>query len=166
MLPPLAGSVRVPRTSRTWAAPRAARIAALLAGLMLCLASTGCTLTRQQQLEARSETVNGKLMAERTRALALPASDAERPARIDHLTTLKLTLSAANVALGSVPRVVPEEQRPLAYDILQEVYGTIDWNIPLGPGDTKKPLPAGWAGNALQLAPLEQPRPLTPGINP
>lgn len=158
--------IRPARPSRTLSATRPARPAALLAVLMLCLASTGCALTRRQQLEARSESINGRLMSERTRVLALPASDAERPARIDHLTNLKLTLSAANVALGSVPHVVPEEQRPLAYDILQEVYGTIDWNIPLGPAETKKPLPAGWAGNALQLAPQSQPRPLTPGINP
>ncbi len=157
---------RPARPSGTPGAPRSARTAGLLAVLMLFLASTGCTLTRQQQLQSRSESVNGKLLSERTRVLALPASDAERPARIDHLTNLKLTLSAANVALGTVPHVVPLEQRPIAYDILQEVYGTIDWNIPLGPAETKKPLPAGWAGNALQLAPLTQPRPLTPGINP
>lgn len=145
---------------------RGGSLAALCTLLALSLINAGgCAFTRQQQLEARAETINGKLVAERSRVLALPAADAERPVRIDHLTNLKLTLSAANIALGSVPRVVPEDQRPLAYDILQEVYGTIDWNIPLGPGDAKKPLPAGWVGNSLQLAPTTQPRSTTPGIN-
>ncbi len=125
-------------------------------GLML----GGCSVSRYDQLRARSGEVGAELKTEQARALSL-ADDASRQQRLDHLTSLHYTHSAADVALGTVRRVIPADQRDLAYDVLDEVYDTIEWNIPLGPGEAKRPMPAGFAGNALRLNaqsdPLVQP---------
>lgn len=106
--------------------------------LLLTLLLTGCA-SRYDQLRAKADRVESSLVAERDRQSASDAAD--RDARLSHLSNLRATLSAANVGLGST-RFIPKEQRDVAFDILDEVYGTIEWNIPLGPADTKKPLPS------------------------
>lgn len=110
---------------------------ALAATLLL----TGCA-SRYDQLRAKSGRVEAALVAERTKVSAAAPSDSS--ARLSHLSDLRATLSAANVGLGAT-RYIPTEQREVAYDILDEVYGTIEWNIPLGPGDKKKPLPSNFS---------------------
>jgi hypothetical protein len=128
-----------------------------LAGMLAvaALVSGGCAVTRQQQLERSAEALAGKLTAERDRVLAVYVmKDDERVPRLEHLSGLRYTLSAANVALAAVPRVVPEGDRDLAYDVIEEVHGVIGWNIPLGPKDPKRALPALFAGNELNVAGL------------
>lgn len=123
----------------------------LLALLMLVPVVSGCALSRQGQLERKSERIESHLKGEQARVLKMSADDGERGARLDHLTQLRWTLSAANIGLAAVPRVVAEPQRDLAYDVLEEAYDTIDWNIPLGPGDTKRALPSRFSGGVLKL---------------
>lgn len=114
---------------------------------------SGCAVTREQQLARKAEKVESSLKTEQRRLLALDAAAAERQWRLEHLSSLRYTLSAANVARGAVPYIVEEPQRPMAWDVLDEVYGTIDWNIPLGPGDPKRPLPSQFSGGKLNLTP-------------
>jgi hypothetical protein len=109
--------------------------------LALTFTLTGCA-SRYDQLRTKSGRVESALIAERTKVSATDATD--RSARLSHLSDLRATLSAANVGLGAT-RYIPKEQREVAYDILDEVYGTIEWNIPLGPTDKKKPLPSSFA---------------------
>lgn len=109
---------------------------------------TGCA-SRYDQLRAKSGRVESALVAERTKVAAAESPD--RSARLSHLSDLRATLSAANVGLGAT-RYIPSEQRDVAYDILDEVFGTIEWNIPLGPSDKKKPLPSSFnADGTLRL---------------
>lgn len=108
--------------------------------LLLTLLLTGCA-SRYDQLRAKADRVESSLVAERDRQSTSDAAD--RSARLSHLSELRATLSAANVGLGAT-RFIPKEQRDVAYDILDEVYGTIQWNIPLGPSDKKKPLPSSF----------------------
>jgi hypothetical protein len=109
--------------------------------LALTVTLTGCA-SRYDQLRTKSGRVESALVAERTKVSAADAAD--RSARLSHLSDLRATLSAANVGLGAT-RYIPKEQREVAYDILDEVYGTIEWNIPLGPADKKKSLPSSFA---------------------
>jgi hypothetical protein len=109
--------------------------------LALTFTLTGCA-SRYDQLRTKSGRVESALVAERTKVSATDATD--RSARLSHLSDLRATLSAANVGLGAT-RYIPKEQREVAYDILDEVYGTIEWNIPLGPTDKKKSLPSSFS---------------------
>lgn len=112
----------------------------------------GCAVSRHQEVKALSRRVEGRLKQEQAVALAgSPATPQLRQQKLEHLSGLRLTLSAANVALGTVPRMVPEPQRPVAYDVLEEVYATIDWNIPLLPGEGLRGMPAGFDGGVLNL---------------
>lgn len=120
-----------------------------------CLVLGGCKLTRHDELKTESRRVAERLRAEQSVALSAGAST--RAQKLEHLTSLRYTLSAANVALASVPRVVPEDDRPLAYDVLEEVYSTIDWNIPLMPGDELRVLPSQFAGGRLDLSAAPEP---------
>jgi hypothetical protein len=129
-----------------------------LAGLL----SASCATSRLAQLEKTARGVESHLIKERGRVLAMPAGDATRPVRLDHLTQLRATLSAANIGLGTVPYLLEEAQRPMAYDVLEEVYATIDWNIPLGPDQPKKQLPAQFMGNTLNLNGSRAGSPITP----
>jgi hypothetical protein len=132
--------------------------------LLIGFAIGGCEATRQQQLEHSADQLRDQLIAERDRVLSsYPTTNAERSPRLDHLSSLNYTLSAANVALGIIPRAVPEADRPIAYDVIEEVHSTIEWNIPLGPGDAKRPLPTLFQGNqlniqGLQASPAARPR--------
>ncbi len=135
-----------------------------LIGLALLL--SGCAVSRHQELKRMSGRVAKTLRNEQSLALDAEYANAlDRESRLDHLTALRTTLSAANIGLASVPRVVPEPQRPLAYDVLEEVYTTIDWNIPLGPGDTLRSLPDAFSGGVLDVSRLADPT-RTPGILP
>ncbi|MBL8745614.1 MAG: hypothetical protein JNK58_04565 [Phycisphaerae bacterium] len=122
-----------------------------LVPLALALALGGCAFTRHDQLRQQSTRVETRLKKEQSRVLSLAREDAERAARLDHLTELRWTLSAANIGLAAVPRLVPIDKRDLAYDVLEETYDTIDWNIPLGPADHARPLPARFNAGTLNL---------------
>jgi hypothetical protein len=62
-----------------------------------------------------------------------------------------LSYLALVLALGLVLDNDLALDRDLALDVMDEVYDTIDWNIPLGPDDPKRPYPAQWSGNTLKL---------------
>lgn len=114
----------------------------LIVLLMLALGTGGCAQSRAEKLADRAEGVEKSLVKERDRVLE-EASGAERSARIDHLQKLQLQLRAANISRAVAPRLLEGEQVDMAYDVLDEVYGTINWNIPLEPGDAAlKPLPS------------------------
>lgn len=129
--------------------PRRRAFLAALGVLATLLA--GCATSRYDQLRSRSEKVEKKLMAEQALAVSLPQGDIVRSQRMDHLTQLKYTLSAANVGLGTVRHALPEEQRDLGYDVMEEVYSTIEWNIPLGTNEPQKPLPTEFSNGVLNL---------------
>jgi hypothetical protein len=115
------------------------------------LVAAGCEQSRQAKLEKRGEAVRASLVKERDRVLALPSTSPERAGRLAHLEGLHHTLSAANIGLGTMPVFLDEQQRGVGYDVIEEVFATIEWNTPLGPGDAMRPLPAGFANNTLRL---------------
>jgi hypothetical protein len=119
--------------------------------LAAALTIAGCATSRLDQLRDKADRVESHLLKERDRIARLPSGDPERSPRLDHLTTLRTTLSAANIGLGTVPHFVPHDKRDLAYDVIDEAYDTIDWNIPLGPNDPKKPLPFRFQNGTLNL---------------
>lgn len=110
-----------------------------------------CASSREMQLRRKADRVETQLRAEQKRVLAMPGEDAARGARLAHLDELRTSLSAANVALGTVSDYVPSTYRGTAYDVLDEVYGTIEWNIPLGPGQAKRAMPRQFQGGALRF---------------
>ncbi|GJM20070.1 MAG: hypothetical protein DHS20C14_22830 [Phycisphaeraceae bacterium] len=135
--------------------------------LVLVLLLPGCAITRHGELKRVSRRVESRLQDEQSTALRTRFdSRLARDQRLDHLTSLRYTLSAANVGLATVPRLVPEPQRPMAYDVLEEVYSTIDWNIPLGPGDALRPLPDAFSGGVLDLLWLSERPAAGPGGSP
>ncbi|MGH7130570.1 MAG: hypothetical protein ACREJO_01300 [Phycisphaerales bacterium] len=119
-------------------------IAVVLAAALL----GGCAMSREAQLERKADQVESSLKTEQGKVLA--SSMVDKPARLDYLTSLRNQLSLANVARGAVPYTVPEDKRPLAWDILDEVYGTLEWNIPLAPSQSR-PMPAAFANGVLNL---------------
>ncbi len=125
---------------------RAAIVAAVLAATL-----GGCSVSRYAQLREKAGDVESSLKAEQRRVVALPSDQPEREARLDHLSGLRTMLSAANIGLGATRYAIPEEKRDLAYDVLEEAYGTIEWNIPLGPSEPKRAMPARFSGGVLKL---------------
>ncbi|MBL8887204.1 MAG: hypothetical protein JNK16_11120 [Phycisphaerales bacterium] len=125
---------------------------ALLLALPLIL-PTACA-SRYDQLKAESARVETALTKEQALVLNTDKSPADRQQRLDYLSQLRTTLSAANIGLSTIKYVVPAEQQPIAYDVLDEVYGTIKWNIPLGPNDPKKQLPPLFKNNTLNISEL------------
>jgi len=123
----------------------------LVCMLAASIVISGCAVTRAGSLRRKSEGVEKELRAEQKRVLALAPEDPEREARLERLTELRATLSAANIGLGAVPHFVAEDKRDMAYDVLEEVYDTIDWNIPLGPMDSPRPLPPRFQSGSLNL---------------
>ncbi len=112
----------------------------------------GCSTSPLARLERKADRIEGSLMSEKKRVLSMSAGEPGRAARLDYLSQLRGTLSAANVARATVPYVVEEAQRPIAYNVLDEVYSTIEWNIPLGPNDpARKMMPSSFSGNTLRL---------------
>lgn len=128
------------------------RLKAIASLLAAAITLTGCATSRIDQLRNKSDRVESHLIRERDRVSLLASTDPERLERLDHLTTLRATLSAANIGLGTIPHFVPIDKRDLAYDVIDEAYDTIDWNIPLGPNDPKKPLPLRFQNGSLNLA--------------
>jgi len=116
--------------------------------LLLLLASCA---TRYDELRSESARVETALTKEQALVLNTDKSPADRQQRLDYLSQLRTTLSAANIGLSTIKYVVPADKQPVAYDVLQEVYGTIKWNIPLGPSDTKKQLPPLFKNNQLNI---------------
>lgn len=129
---------------------------AIAAAALLC----GCATSRQAQLERRADRLENDLKGEQSKALSLAPPD---QARLDYLTSLRTQLSLANVARGAVPHTIPEDQQPIAWDILDEVYGTLEWNVPLSPSQAR-PLPAAFAGGKLNLNLAPKPGYSTPGF--
>lgn len=125
---------------------RLLHIVVALAGL---LSLAACAMSRVDQLHNKADKVESSLKKEQSRVLALNSAD--RSARLDHLNSLRATLSAANVGLGAVPHLIEPAQRDVAYDVIEEVYDTIDWNIPLGPTETKRALPLQFNNGKLNL---------------
>lgn len=129
-------------------------LAAALVGLLLL---TGCAATREMSLKARADAVEASLRKEQQRVLALPESDATRSARLDHLNILRETLMGVNVARGVVRDTVPSQFKDVAYDAIEEAYSTIEWNMPLGPGDAKGTMPSQWTGSTMNFGTLGAP---------
>lgn len=129
----------------------------------------GCALSRYDQLQRKSDKVESALKSEQKRVLNLSA-DPSRQARLDHLSDLRLTLSATDIGLSTVKYAIPADEQTLAYDVIEQVYDTIDWNIPLGPEQAKRPMPAQFTNGRLNLSNLRSninstgQSPATPGI--
>jgi hypothetical protein len=129
----------------------------------------GCALSRYDQLQRKSDKVESALKSEQRRVLDLSA-DFNRQVRLDHLSDLRLSLSATDIGLSTVKYAVPAEEQNLAYDVIEQVYDTIDWNIPLGPDQAKRPMPAQFTNGRLNLSNLRSnmnssgQSPATPGI--
>ncbi len=100
--------------------------------------------TSVESLRYRAERVESNLLHARDKALS--SGGIQSGAQIGHLTTLRLALSAANISLASVEtELVKPEHRAIAYSVLEEAYGTIDWNIPILPGQGQRALPGLFA---------------------
>ena len=126
--------------------------AGILAGLIVITAALGgCSVTRYGEVKAKASDVESELKSEQRRVVAMPASAEDKDARLDHLTGLRGMLSAANIGLSATRYAIPEDKRDLAYDVLEEAYGTIEWNIPLGPSEPKRAMPARFNNGALRL---------------
>jgi hypothetical protein len=128
--------------------PRARTLLALAATAFLAIGG-GCQTSRLDQLRSKADKVDSSLKKERNRVLA--SSQADRDARLSRLSGLYTTKSMTDIALAAVPFVVEEPQRDMAYDVLEEAYDTIDWNIPLGPNDPQRPMPTQLQGSTLRL---------------
>lgn len=117
----------------------------VLAALALLL--SGCAVSRSAEVKAHAQSVESRLIDQRDRLAVAPVAFPDRAQRLDHLTGLRTQLSLANIARGLVPQLLrAPDQRDSAYDVLDEVYSTIDWNIPLLPTDTQRPLPPLFRG--------------------
>lgn len=111
----------------------------------------GCAMSREDRLRDRADKIEDKLIDERDRVVALPAADPDRAPRLSNLNSLKTSLSAVNIGLGSA-KYLPENRRDVAYDIIEEAYSTIEWNIPLKAGDAgRRPMPEGFVNGKLDL---------------
>ncbi len=113
----------------------------------------GCSKSRLEMVRDKADSVESSLKSEQKRVLKLGPQDTTRRARLEHLNEMQYSLRAANIGLAAIPWMPfnSEQDRDLALDVMDEVYDTIDWNIPLGPDDPKRPYPAQWSGNALKL---------------
>jgi hypothetical protein len=126
------------------------RLAMALVLVGVC-ALGGCATNRRDMLRDKADDVGSRLKAEQQRVVAMDQMDPTRAARLDHLTQLRASLSAANVALGAVPRFFKDTEQQTAFDVLEEVYDTIDWNIPLGPGEQPRKVPSQFSTGVLKL---------------
>lgn len=118
------------------------------------LAMTACTATRYGELKARSKDVQHALVAERDATLAQAASPegmhgADR--KLNHLSSLRSSLTITDLGLAATRRLLPEADRPLAYDAIEQAYDTIEWNIPLLPGVGTRPMPDAFTGGSFDI---------------
>lgn len=123
----------------------------LVLPLVISLLFLACCASRYDQLKTESARVENSLVKEQRLVLDSDKYAADRQQRLDYLSQLRTTLSAANIGLSTIKYVVPADKQPIAYDVLDEVYGTIKWNIPLGPTEPKKQLPALFKNNSLNI---------------
>jgi hypothetical protein len=128
--------------------PASRRLAPLV--LLGLLVLPGCTPSRYDELRAHSARVQTALESERDGALARPAGP-ETDRKIDHLSALRGTLTIADLGLAATRRLLPEADRPLAYDALEQAYDTIEWNIPLLPGQGTRAMPDAFSGGAFDI---------------
>lgn len=113
------------------------RLAAVAAAVPVVLWLGGCALSRADQLAHQSDRVESHLVKERDRVMASRTPDSHQ--RLDYLSNLRTQLSLADAARKLAPRLLQDPaQVDSAYDILEEVYSTIDWNIPLSPTDASR----------------------------
>lgn len=95
------------------------------------LTAAGCARSRADLLRDRAALVESRLQSERDATLAGFHGN-DREARLSHLQSLRLGLSAVNVSIPTVPVFLKtEEERAIGYSVLDEALGTIDWNIPI-----------------------------------
>lgn len=121
--------------------------------LRLLALLTGCAVSREQQLARKADRIETKLVNAQTQALELPVDSTQRAKQLEHLEQLRTWLSAANISRGQIQHFTSIASiRTLAYDILEEAYDTIEWNIPLLPSDPIRRMPSGLsADGSLQL---------------
>ena len=125
----------------------AGRWAGLLAATTIL---AGCALTREDQLRHKADRVESMLVKERDTALSAPPDSPDRRAKLEHLTDLRTELSAANLGITAA-KYLPEDKRDSAYDVIEQVYETIEWNIPLAPGERQKPMPKQFSGGKFEF---------------
>ena len=126
---------------------RSLRTLAVSCAALVC---AGCATSHLDQLHSKAGRIEASLRREQAKVLEGGYAAESRQQRLDHLTELRASLSAANVGLGAV-RFLPEEDRESGYDVLDEVYGTIEWNIPLSPSETPRKFPPQFTGGQLRL---------------
>lgn len=138
--------------------------------MVFTLVLGACEQSRLARLEAKADRVESKLVRERDAVLGSGFAPAERQTRLDHLTNLRVQLGLANAGRLAAPRLLSGPDVETAYDALDEVYGVIDWNIPLGPSDVKRPFPAVFGPAGLNFQQLQNlrgsstpPGSMTPG---
>lgn len=128
-------------------------LAFVIPTVMVASLLTGCSKSRLEMVRDKADSVESNLKSEQKRVLKLGPQDTTRRARLEHLNEMQYSLRAANIGLAAIPWMPfdSEQDRDLALDVIDEVYDTIDWNIPLGPDDPKRPFPSQWTGNSLKL---------------
>jgi hypothetical protein len=138
----------------------ARRIWSVLLLVMSPVLLGGCALSRADQLARQSDKVESRLIQERDRTMRLSSGSPEVGERLDYLSSLRSQLTVADAARKLAPRLLTDPgQVETAYDILEEVYSTIEWNIPLSPRDAHRKAmpglfgPAGLDFSQLQAAP-------------
>ncbi|HLO42426.1 MAG TPA: hypothetical protein VK176_15495 [Phycisphaerales bacterium] len=109
-----------------------------------------CAVSREDRLRAKADRIGDKLTDEREQVIEKAEFAEARDQQLAHLTTLRTTLSAVNIGLGST-RYLPEQDRELAYDVIEEAYDTIEWNIPYVSLGMQKPMPAQFQNGVLRL---------------
>jgi len=127
----------------------------VIALLVMAGVLPGCAVSRKQEIKRLSNRVDRQLLNEQHEVLGRSLTDPQRSTRLDHLTTLKTTHSLADVGLASAPRFLEGDDLALAYDVLEEVFGVIEWNIPLMPGRGTKALPNVFGASGLNFSALQ-----------
>lgn len=130
------------------------RRAVVLLAALLPLAS--CAMSREQELRKKSDAVEAQLLGEQQRIVELPAAEPNRAPRLAHLTKLRTLLSATDIAFSTAKHSLPDDRRAIAYDVIEQAYDTIQWNIPLGPADPQREMPAAMRDGVLNLNELER----------
>jgi small-conductance mechanosensitive channel len=134
----------------TFAAGRFGKFAARTALIGLTVFLTACAVSREDRLRDKADRLNDKLVDEREKILDNPQFVESRDAQLTHLTTLRTTLSAINIGLGST-RYLAEQDRDLAYDVIEEAYDTIEWNIPYASPSMQKTMPMQFQNGVLNF---------------
>jgi hypothetical protein len=103
-----------------------------------------------RSLRARATDLERTLLLARNDAFRYP--EQERTRKVKHLSTLRFVLSAANISLIAVDsQLTKPEHRQVAYAVLDETLGTIEWNIPILPGEGQRGFPSLFAPQSSGL---------------